>query len=153
MDKVATFGTPAHGHGHEHGHDHAHEELGFWRKYIFSLDHKVIGIQYTITSLLFLLFGFGLMMLMRWQLAYPGAPIPIIGGLLGVSRAPSGIMLPEFYNQLGAMHGTIMVFLGVVPLAVGGFGNYVMPLQIGAPDMAFPKLNMMSYWVYFWAAC
>ena len=60
-----------------------------------------------------------------------------------------GIMLPEFYNQLGAMHGTIMVFLGVVPLAVGGFGNFVMPLQIGAPDMAFPKLNMASYWVYF----
>ena len=60
-----------------------------------------------------------------------------------------GIMLPEFYNQLGAMHGTIMVFLGVVPLAVGGFGNFVVPLQIGAPDMAFPKLNMTSYWVYF----
>ena len=58
-------------------------------------------------------------------------------------------MMPEVYNQFGAMHGTIMVFLGVVPLAVGGFGNYVMPLQIGAPDMAFPKLNMMSYWVYF----
>ena len=58
-------------------------------------------------------------------------------------------MLPEFYNQLGAMHGTIMVFLGVVPLAVGGFGNYVVPLQIGAPDMAFPKLNMASYWVFF----
>src|SRR3989304_3016307 len=58
-------------------------------------------------------------------------------------------MLPEFYNQLGAMHGTIMVFLGVVPLAVGAFGNYIVPLQIGAPDMAFPKLNMTSYWVYF----
>jgi len=58
-------------------------------------------------------------------------------------------MLPEFYNQLGAMHGTIMVFMGVVPLAVGGFGNFVLPLQIGAPDMAFPKLNMMSYWFYF----
>jgi len=148
LDNVSTIGTPAREHGHHHGHDHAHEELGFWRKYIFSVDHKVIGIQYTITSLLFLLFGFFLMMLMRWQLAYPGAPIPLIGGLLGVTRAPQGIMLPEFYNQLGAMHGTIMVFLGVVPLAVGGFGNYVMPLQIGAPDMAFPKLNMMSYWVY-----
>ena len=57
--------------------------------------------------------------------------------------------LPEFYNQLGAMHGTIMVFLGVVPLAVGGFGNFVLPLQIGAPDMAFPKLNMFSYWAFF----
>ena len=89
------------------------------------------------------------MMIMRWQLAYPGRPIPLIGGLFGADKAPGGIMLPEFYNMLGAMHGTIMVFLGVVPLAVGGFGNFVMPLQIGAPDMAFPKLNMMSYWVYF----
>ena len=62
---------------------------------------------------------------------------------------PGGIMLPDFYNELGAMHGTIMVFLGVVPLAVGGFGNFVLPLQIGAPDMAFPRLNMVSYWCFF----
>jgi cytochrome c oxidase subunit 1 len=127
--------------------DHTHH--GFWRSYVFSQDHKVIGIQYAVTGLLFLLFGFTLMMIMRWQLAYPGQPIPFIGSLFGDARAPEGIMLPEFYNQLGAMHGTIMVFLGVVPLAVGGFGNYVVPLQIGAPDMAFPKLNMMSYWMYF----
>jgi cytochrome c oxidase subunit 1 len=147
LDKVET-GTA---HGHEHAHDHAHDhvELGFWRKYVFSVDHKVIGIQYAITGLLFLLFGFCLMMLMRFQLAYPGHPIPVIGNWFGPDKAPGGIMLPEFYNQLGAMHGTIMVFLGVVPLAVGGFGNFVMPLQIGAPDMAFPKINMMSYWVYF----
>ena len=129
-----------------HSHDH---QLGFWRKFVFSQDHKVIGIQYGFTSLLFLLFGFSLMMVMRWQLAYPGQPIPFIGSWLGEDRAPQGIMLPEFYNQLGAMHGTIMVFLGIVPLAVGAFGNYIMPLQVGAPDMAFPKLNMMSYWVYF----
>ena len=126
-----------------------HHEMSFIRKYVFSTDHKVIGIQYGITSLVFLLFGFTLMMIMRWQLAYPGEAIPFIGKWLGDERAPSGVMLPEFYNQLGAMHGTIMVFLGVVPLAVGAFGNYVMPLQIGAPDMAFPKINMMSYWVYF----
>ena len=150
MDKVATFGTAAHGHAHEHAHDHAHEELGFWRKYVFSQDHKVIGIQYTITGLLFLLFGFT-----------PDDAHAVAARLSGRSpfrssavcsarrNAPGGIMLPEFYNQLGAMHGTIMVFLGVVPLAVGGFGNFVMPLQIGAPDMAFPKLNMVSYWVYF----
>jgi cytochrome c oxidase subunit 1 len=142
LDHVAT-------HPAAHADVHAHEELGFWRKYIFSQDHKVIGIQYAITGLLFLLFGFVLMMLMRWQLAYPGSPIPLIGGLLGVANAPSGIMLPEFYNQLGAMHGTIMIFMGVVPLAVGGFGNFVLPLQIGAPDMAFPKVNMASYWAYF----
>ena len=126
-----------------------HEELSFWRKYIFSTDHKMIGIQYGITALLFLFFGFSLMMLMRWQLAYPGESIPFIGNLFSDEMAPGGIMLPEFYNQLGAMHGTIMVFLGVVPLAVGAFGNYIMPLQIGAPDMAFPKLNMASYWFFF----
>jgi len=127
---------------------HGHDE-GFIRKYVFSQDHKVIGIQYAITSLLFLFFGFMLMLIMRWQLAHPGSPVPFIGGFLGEANAPGGIVLPEFYNQLGAMHGTIMVFLGIVPLAVGAFGNYVVPLQIGAPDMAFPKLNMMSYWVYF----
>ena len=125
-----------------------HEELPFWRKYIFSLDHKVIGIQYGFTSLVFLFFGFCLMMLMRWQLAYPGQPLPLIGEWFSDESMVGGRMLPEFYNQLGAMHGTIMVFMGVVPLAVGAFGNYVLPLQIGAPDMAFPKLNMASYWVF-----
>ncbi len=123
-------------------------ELGFWRKYVFSTDHKVIGIQYGLTALCFLLFGFALILVMRWQLAFPGEPIPWLGKLLGEGRAAGGVMLPEFYNELGAMHGTIMVFLGVVPLVVGAFGNIVMPLQIGAPDMAFPKLNMASYWVF-----
>jgi cytochrome c oxidase subunit 1 len=132
--------------GNGHG---GHHELSFWRKYIFSTDHKMIGMQYGITALLFLFFGFCLVMLMRWQLAYPGEALPFIGSLFGDERMPDGVMLPEFYNQLGAMHGTIMVFLGIVPLAVGAFGNYVVPLQIGAPDMAFPKLNMASYWCYF----
>jgi cytochrome c oxidase subunit 1 len=118
------------------------------RTYIFSLDHKVIGIQYAITGLLFLLFGFVLMMIMRYQLAYPMTPVPLVGALLGQASAANGVLLPEFYNQLGAMHGTIMIFLGVVPLAIGGFGNYLLPLQIGASDMAFPKLNLASYWVY-----
>jgi cytochrome c oxidase subunit 1 len=141
----------AHGEGaHQHApgvhaHGAEHHELGFLQKYVFSTDHKVIGIQYTVTGLAFLFFGFCLMMVMRWQLAYPGTAIPIIGGLLGDSRAPGGVMLPEFYNQLGAMHGTIMVFLGVVPIGVGGFGNFVVPLQIGAADMAFPRINMASY--------
>ena len=86
---------------------------------------------------------------MRWQLAWPGRPIPLIAGLLGEANAPGGIMLPEFYNQLGAMHGTIMVFLGIVPLGFAAFGNYVTPLQIGAVDMAFPRVNMASFWVFF----
>ena len=125
--------------------ENSHHEENFVQKYIFSVDHKVIGLQYGITSLLFLLFGFCLMLVMRWQLAYPETPVPIVGRFLG----DAGILLPEIYNSLGAMHGTIMIFLGVVPLAVGAFGNYLVPLQIGAPDMAFPKLNAASYWSYF----
>src|SRR5580765_5145398 len=149
MDKTGIHPGGEHAHIHVDSHGEHHEDLGFWRKYVFSVDHKVIGIQYAITALLFLMFGFTLMMIMRWQLAYPGRPIPLIGMWLGQDRAPMGIMLPEFYNQLGAMHGTIMVFLGVVPLAVGGFGNFVLPLQIGAPDMSFPRINMLSYWCLF----
>ena len=126
--------------------DHHHEE-NFIQKYVFSVDHKIIGLQYGITSLLFLLFGFMLMMLMRYQIAYPETVIPYFGEWLFAGSG--GVMLPENYNTLGAMHGTIMIFLGVVPLAVGAFGNYLVPLQIGAPDMAFPKLNAASYWSYF----
>ena len=122
-----------------------HHKESFMTKYIWSTDHKIIGLQYGITALLWLLFGFILMMIMRYQLAYPETPIPIVGALLG----EGGIMPPEMYNSLGAMHGTIMIFLGVVPLAFGAFGNYFLPLQIGAIDMAFPKLNAASYWMYF----
>src|SRR5688500_2053212 len=128
--------------------EHEHH-VPFIRKYVFSTDHKWIGIQYAVTALVFLFLGFSMMLLMRYQLAFPGKPFPEwIAKFLGASNAPGGVMLPEFYNQLGAMHGTVMVFLAIVPLAVGAFGNYVVPLQIGAPDMAFPKLNMMSYWLY-----
>ncbi len=132
----------------------SHHEESFWRKYIFSTDHKTIGIQYGITALLFLFFGFSLMMVMRWQLAFPDQAVPVFGGLIQWLAELNGFAsignLPsDLYNVFGAMHGTIMIFLGVVPLVVGAFGNYVVPLQIGAPDMAFPKLNMTSYWVYF----
>lgn len=137
-------------HDHAHHYDgHAHHHPGFWRGYVFSTDHKVIGVQYMVTALVFLFFGFCLMMVMRWPLAYPGQPLPsFVRWLFSETLAPGGILLPEVYNSFGAMHGTIMVFLGVVPILVGGFGNYVLPLQIGAPDMAFPKLNMLSYWVF-----
>jgi cytochrome c oxidase subunit 1 len=140
-------------HHDEHEHGHEHHELGFWRKYVFSTDHKVIGIWYGISGLIFLLFGFSLMMMMRWQLAYPGQALPVIGKTLGhifgPGSMPDGKMTPEFYNSLGAMHGTIMIFAGIVPLAFAAFGNFVVPLQIGAPDMTFPKVNAASYWAFF----
>ncbi len=137
---------------HAAAHAEPHAEPGFLSKYIFSTDHKVIGIQYGLTALSFLLFGFFLMMMMRWQIAHPGSPIPVIGPLLESvlgQVAKGGVMSPDLYNSFGAMHGTIMVFLAIVPLAFGAFGNYVVPLQIGAPDMAFPRLNMASYHFYF----
>jgi cytochrome c oxidase subunit 1 len=140
-------------HHEPHGHDAAHEhhELGWWRKYIFSTDHKVIGIQYGLCGLSFLFFGFCLMMMMRWQLAYPGQALPVIGKWLPHIFGPGiadGKMTPDFYNSLGAMHGTIMIFAGVVPLAFAAFGNFVVPLQIGAPDMTFPKVNAASFWAF-----
>src|SRR4051812_25279302 len=151
MDISTSVGTHHEPPAHDAGHDH--HELGFWRKYVFSTDHKVIGIQYAITGLIFLFFGFFLMMMMRWQLAFPGRPIPGIGHALaaffGHGALPDGKMTPEFYNSLGAMHGTIMIFLGIVPVAFAAFGNFVVPLQIGAPDMTFPKINMASYWAFF----
>ncbi|HXB60614.1 MAG TPA: cbb3-type cytochrome c oxidase subunit I [Candidatus Acidoferrales bacterium] len=141
-------------HGHDdHGHGHAHPAPGFWSTYVFSPDHKVIGIQYGVTALSFLFFGLMLMMMMRWQIAHPGHPVPLIGWLIekvfGTQMAPGGVISPDLYNSFGAMHGTIMVFLGIVPLAFAAFGNYVVPLMIGAPDMAFPRVNMASYQAYF----
>src|SRR5881227_2534138 len=150
MDASTSVETHHEPHGHDHSHEH--HELGFWRKYIFSTDHKVIGIQYGISGLIFLFVGFGLMMMMRFQLAYPGQAMPVIGEMLsrifGPHTMDGGKMSPEFYNSLGAMHGTIMIFLGVVPVAFAAFGNFVVPLQIGAPDMTFPKVNAASFWAF-----
>ncbi len=98
-----------------------------------------------------MLFGFFLMLLMRWQIAHPGQPVPFIGPLLEKALgqvAAKGAISPDLYNSFGAMHGTIMVFLAIVPLAFAAFGNYVVPLMIGAPDMAFPRVNMASYQAY-----
>ncbi len=136
----------------ETSHDVHHHDPGFWRGYIFSTDHKVIGIQYGVTSLAFLLFGFLLMATMRWSIAYPDKPIPVAGPILEAvlgDVAAGGIMSYDLYNSFGAMHGTIMVFLAIVPLAFAAFGNYVVPLQIGAVDMAFPRINMASFQMYF----
>jgi cytochrome c oxidase subunit I len=136
---------------HVRVHEALHEEAGFWRSYIFSTDHKVIGIQYGITALCFLLLGFFLMIMMRWQIAHPGEAVPVVGPLLASifgDMAAKGIVSPDLYNSFGAMHGTIMVFMAIVPLAFAAFGNYVVPLQIGAPDMAFPRINMASYQSY-----
>src|SRR5258706_6961703 len=89
-----------------------HEDVGFWLTYVFSTDQKIIGIQYAVTALFFLLFGFCLMLMMRWQIAHPGEPVPLVGPLLekvlhdahGGSLAAKGIITPDLYNTFGAMH-------------------------------------------------
>ncbi len=110
----------------------------FLRKYIFSVDHKVIGKQYMITGLLMALIGGFFAFGFRSQLAWPGEPV------LGF-----GVLAPHAYNSLVTMHGTIMVFWVAMPILVAGFGNILVPLMVGAEDMAFPRLNMLSYWVFF----
>jgi len=154
----ATLDTKHADHNHDHGHDAHHDDhkVNFINKYIFSTDHKMIGVQYGFTGLLFLALGFMLMLVMRWSIAHPGIPLPpALGWIIRifgddfVSRwAPNGTVSGSLYNMFGAMHGTIMVFFGVVPLGFAAFVNFVTPLQVGAPDMAFPKLNMWSFWLF-----
>ena len=140
---MSTTATAA---GHETAAEH-HHELGFIRTYIFSTDHKMIAKQFLLASLFFLLVGGILATGVRWQLGFPGRPIPLIGGLFSDTTAPGGIVLPEFYNAMVTMHATFMIFFAIMPLLVGVWGNYLIPLQLGAPDMAFPRLNMFSFWV------
>jgi cytochrome c oxidase subunit 1 len=137
-------------HRAEAGGHHDHHEPPFIRKYIFSTDHKTIAKQFMFVSLFFLVVGGLLATLMRWQLGFPSQPMPGGGVFPDAMMAPTpggAIMLPEFYNSLVTMHGTIMIFFAIMPLLVGLFGNLLIPLQIGAPDMAFPRLNMASFWL------
>jgi cytochrome c oxidase subunit 1 len=130
----------------EHATEH-HHELGFIRTYLFSTDHKMIAKQFLLLSLIFLFVGGLLAGLVRWQLGFPGQPIPVVGGLFSDTTAPGGIVLPEVYNSLVTMLATFMIFFAIMPLLVGVWGNYLIPLQIGAPDMAFPRLNTFSFWI------
>ena len=127
--------------------EHEHPQLGFVRKYIFSTDHKVIGVQYIITAMFMAIVGGLLSMLMRLQLAWPSQPLPTISQLFPTGMA-GGVMEPGFYMSLVTMHGTIMVFFLFTAVLTGGFGNFLIPLQIGARDMAFPFLNALSYWTF-----
>jgi len=122
------------------GHGHEHHEPNFFFKYIWSTDHKTIGKQFMFSGLLFFLVGGLLALAVRWHLAWPHSPVPILGEVQG-----------KDYNQLFTMHASIMIFLVIIPMLGGAFGNFVIPLQIGARDMAFPWLNAAAYWL-MWPA-
>src|SRR5438874_10501876 len=131
------------------GHGH-HTKLGFISKYIFSTDHKIIGMQFLFSSIIFLFLGGLLALGVRAQLGWPTAEIPVIGKWLWPESAGNR-MPPDFYNMLFSMHATVMIFFVIIPWLTGAFGNFLIPLMTGAPDMAFPRLNMMSYWM-MWPA-
>jgi cytochrome c oxidase subunit 1 len=132
-----------------HSVAHQHKApTGFIRKYVFSLDHKVIGKQYYGLALVSVFIGMVLSWLLRIHLAYPDYHIPFLSKL-SASGAPGGVMTPEYYLSLLTMHGTLMVFFVLTNAPFAAFGNYFLPIQIGAEDMAFPRFNMMSFWTTF----
>src|SRR6187549_2239762 len=134
--------------GHADHGGHGHPELSFVQKYVFSTDHKIIGIQFLITTLLMMMVGGALALGVRWQLARPWESMPFFGSLF---PKEGGQISPDFYTMLFTMHATVMIFLVIIPVLAGAFGNFLIPLMIGADDMAFPTLNMMSYW-FMWPA-
>jgi len=141
--------TLAHSVTEVHGETAHHHELSFFRKYIWSEDHKTIALQYLFACLFFLIIGGLLALGVRYQLAFPGTPVPVIGKLLPRWLiTDTGAIQPGGYNALFTMHATVMVFLVVMPLLVGVFGNFLIPLKIGAGDMAFPFFNALSFWLF-----
>jgi len=138
---------------YDHSHDVHHPSAAGWghfvSTYVFSLDHKIIGLQFLFSTLIWFFVGGMLALGIRWQLAFPWQPMPIIGKLLFAEQG--GQISPEFYTMLFTMHATVMIFFVIIPILAGAFGNYLIPLMIGADDMAFPTLNMLSYW-FMWPA-
>lgn len=134
----------------DHGH-HDHHKQSFITKYIFSTDHKMVAKQFMLSALFFLLVGGALALLLRWQLAYPGEAVPLIGQFLPELIASDGVIQPGLFIQLTTMHASVMIFFVIIPLAVGLYGNLCIPLMIGTDDMALPFINLLSFWLYFLA--
>ena len=132
-------------------HDHIHPApTTFLRKYVFSTDHKVIAKQFLALGLVGLLVGGLMAMMIRWTLAYPGHPFPLIGKLMFPDSG--GVLTPDRYLMFVTIHGTVMIFFAITPILIGAFGNFTIPLLIGARDMVFPTLNMLSFWTMFVAS-
>lgn len=127
--------------------EHHHKE-NFFTKYIFTMDHKMIGKQFLITGMFMGIVGVMMSMLFRLELAYPEQSFPILEFFLG-KWAPDGVMDPNMYLALVTIHGTIMVFFVLTAGLSGTFSNLLIPLQIGARDMASGFLNALSYWFFF----
>ena len=132
--------------------EHVHHETNFWRKYIFSEDHKVIAKQYLISGIIWAVLGITMSVVFRIQLGFPDADISWMKPILGQWITETGKLDPNFYLALVTMHGTIMVFFVLTAGLSGTFSNFLIPLQIGARDMASGFMNMLSYWFFFVAS-
>jgi cytochrome c oxidase subunit 1 len=119
---------------------HAHE-MSFWEKYVFSTDHKVIGLQYMFTGIFMAIIGGFFVYVFRMQLAFPGISVPGYGEVT-----------PLAYNSLVTNHGTIMIFWFAMPVLIAAFGNLLIPLMIGCDDMVFPRINRLSYQIFLLSA-
>lgn len=107
------------------------EGKGLW-SWVYTLDHKRIGVLYLATTLFFFLVGGVFALLIRIKLMYPGQEI----------------FSNHVYNVLFTLHGSVMIFLFIIPAIPSGLGNFFIPLLIGARDVAFPRLNLASYWLF-----
>lgn len=136
-------------HAEEHVH---HDPQSFWRKYIFSEDHKVIAKQYLISGIFWAVLGLSMSVVFRIQLGFPNADLSWLKPFLGQWIDETGKLDPNFYLALVTMHGTIMVFFVLTAGLSGTFSNFLIPLQIGARDMASGFMNMLSYWFFFIAS-
>jgi cytochrome c oxidase subunit 1 len=124
-----------------HDDHHDHHAMSFWQKYVFSLDHKVIAMQYLFTGIVMGLIGAYFSYVFRMQLAYPGKEV-LFFGLVSAAE----------YNALITNHGTIMIFWFAMPVLVAAFGNYLIPLMIGCDDMVFPRINRLSFQIFLLSA-
>ena len=144
---MSTTTTEKNNHFQDHLMEHHHEE-NFFTKYIFTMDHKMIGKQFLITGMFMGIIGVMMSMLFRLEIAYPEQSFPILEFFLG-KWAPDGVMDPNMYLALVTIHGTIMVFFVLTAGLSGTFSNLLIPLQIGARDMASGFMNALSYWFFF----
>ncbi|MCC6213744.1 MAG: cbb3-type cytochrome c oxidase subunit I [Polyangiaceae bacterium] len=120
---------------------HAHHDEGWVKKYLWSTDHKIIGMQYLFTGMLMALLGGYFAYAFRMQLGFPNQPVPGFG-----------LVSPNEYNALVTNHGTIMIFWVAMPVLIAAFGNFLIPLMIGCDDMVFPRLNRLSYQIFLVSA-
>ncbi|KOR27903.1 cytochrome C oxidase, partial [Achromatium sp. WMS1] len=119
-----------------------HHEMTFWQKYVFSTDHKVIGMQYMFTGMIMAIIGGYMSYVFRMQLAFPEQVVPFFGD----------IVTPAQYSALSTNHGTIMIFWVAMPVLIAALGNFLIPLMIGCDDMVFPRVNRLSYQIFLLSA-